>query len=116
MVTFTNEHCIIFCSCVAEHLHHEQRVAYIQIFSCVLALLHKDDLHFKILILAMYMFCSTADPGRNNPEGPCPFCTHCKDGICAGDGGPSYYQCPKNWRGNICEGKKKPAIFQGVKF
>ena len=44
-------------------------------------------------------------PGSNNPDGPCPFCKNCKDSTCAGSGGPSYYQCARNWQGNTCNGE-----------
>ena len=54
---------------------------------------------------------SDAVPSSNYaPTGQCPFCTHCKNGICDGDEGPSYYECPKNWRGNICKGEAHNVI------
>ena len=32
-------------------------------------------------------------------------CAHCKDSECAGDGGPSFYDCPRDWEGVKCIGK-----------
>ena len=36
--------------------------------------------------------------------GPCPFCNHCKGGICSTGTDPaSYHQCPVHWTGFTCK-------------